>query len=344
MNVPATMQALLLRRLGYVESVEMPVPRPGPGEVLVQTAATTICTSDLIDVAENPFGGPLPRVLGHEAAGMVAAAGEGVDDFRPGQPVAAHPVIPCRQCTNCRRGLGHLCLDMGHLGLNRDGTFAEFFRIRADRLLPVPQGMGATVAALLEPVAVCLEAVRRARIAAGDCVLVLGDGPFGVITARLATRIGAKVLILGHHEFRMRHATGAVAIDERRESDVLQVIRNHAGAEGVDEAILCAGSPEAVGLGLAALRARGRLVVFSGISRPVPLDLFRVHVGELEILGACNDEGFREEALVLLADEQLALRDLITHRLPLSRWQDALHLAGQGKDEALKVAFVLGED
>ena len=99
MTLPKAMQALVLDHPGSVELTGMPVPQPGPGEVLVQTLATTICTSDLHDIRENPFGGPLPRVLGHEAAGVVAAVGEGVDGFRPGQRVASHPVIPCRTCT-----------------------------------------------------------------------------------------------------------------------------------------------------------------------------------------------------------------------------------------------------
>ena len=252
MSVPTMMKAIVLRQLGCVELIEATVPCPGPDEVLVRTAATTICTSDLIDIAENPFGGPLPRVLGHEAAGVVASTGEDVANFRLGQLVASHPVIPCRQCANCRRGLGHLCLEMGHLGLNRSGTFAEYFCIRADRLLPAPPKMRASLAALLEPVAVCLEAIRRARVARGDWVLVLGDGPFGILIARLAMRNGGKVLLVGHHEFRMRHAPGAISIDAHHENDLLGAIRHHAGLEGVDAAILCTGSPAAVALGLAA--------------------------------------------------------------------------------------------
>ena len=345
MSLPATMQALLLRRVGCVELVEVPAPQPGPGEVLVRTMATTICTSDLRDIAENPFGAPLPRVLGHEGAGVVAAVGEGVEGLHPGQPVAAHPVIPCRACANCLRGLGHLCLQMGHLGLNRDGTFAEYFRIRADRVLPTPAGIDPAVAALLEPVAVCLEAIQRGRVGERDVVLILGDGPFGILMARLAARRGAgRVILVGRHEFRLRRASGALTIHARQTDDVLKAVRQHAGPEGVDVAILCAGSAEAVGLGLAALRARGRLVVFSAIPQAATLDLFRLHTQELEILGSCNDENCHQAALALLTDPELDLGSLVTHRLPLSQWRRALDLAARGKDEALKVALVFGDN
>ncbi len=344
MTLPATMQALVLQRLGCVELVEKPVPQPGPGEVLVRTTATTICTSDLHDITENPFGGPLPRVLGHEGAGVVAAVGQGVEEFRPGQPVAAHPVIPCRACANCARGLGHLCLDMAHLGLNRDGTFAEYFCIRADRVLATPAGLDPAAAALLEPVSVCLESIDRGRVSEKDVVLILGDGPFGVLTARLAVRRGAKkVILVGRHEFRLHSAPGALAVHQRQTDNVLRAIREMAGSEGVDVAILCVASAEAANLGLAALRARGRLVIFSAIARAAPLDLMRVHTQEIEILGSCNDENRHHAALELLTDAQLDLPSLVTHRLPLGQWQRALDLAAHGKDEALKVALVFGD-
>jgi threonine dehydrogenase-like Zn-dependent dehydrogenase len=344
MSLSATMQALVLQRIGHVELVEVPVPRPGPGEVLVRTIATTICTSDLQDIAANPFGSPLPRGLGHEAAGIVAAVGEGVERLRLGQPVAVHPVIPCGACANCARGLGHLCLQMGHLGLNCDGTYAEYFRVRADRALPTPAGIDPAVAALLEPVAVCLEAVRRGRVGEKDAVLVLGDGPFGILTARLAARHGVeKVILVGRHDFRLGHAPAALTINERKTDDVLKVVRQHGGPDGVDVAILCVSSAEAVNLGLAALRARGRLVVFSAIPRPVPLDLFHLHTRELEILGACNDENCHQAALGLLTDSELDLDSLVTHRLPFGEWRRALDLAAHAKDEAIKVALVLGD-
>jgi threonine dehydrogenase-like Zn-dependent dehydrogenase len=138
------MRALQLQAIDRLVEVELSVPEPKPDEVLVRTVATTICTSELNDIAHNPFGIALPRVMGHEGAGVVAAVGESVSQFRVGDRVAAHPVIPCRTCENCRRGLGHLCSNLGHLGLDRDGTFAEFFCIRADRARRLPAGNGIT--------------------------------------------------------------------------------------------------------------------------------------------------------------------------------------------------------
>jgi threonine dehydrogenase-like Zn-dependent dehydrogenase len=339
MTLPATMRALQLRAIGDFGEAELAVPSPQPDEVLIRTLATTICTSDLTDITHNPFGTPLPRVLGHEGAGVVAAVGAQVREFGVGDRVTAHPVIPCGACESCRRGLGHLCDHMGHLALDREGTFAEFFAMPARRVRKVPDALDLAVAALVEPVAVCLEAVRRARVAAGERLLVVGDGPFGIMIARLARRQGPKQIVLvGRHDFRLGQVPEAVAINAKRQ-DALAALRE---IGGVDAAILAASSAPGVGLCLEALRARGRLVIFSGLLEPVPVDLFRLHVKELEILGACNDQGYLDEALACLGEAGLKLGSVITHRVPFSEWQHGIELAARGKDEALKVALVFG--
>jgi threonine dehydrogenase-like Zn-dependent dehydrogenase len=341
MKLPGSMRALQLQAANKLAEVRLPVPQVQPDEVLVRTAATTICTSDLNDIAYNPFGVVLPRVLGHEGAGEVAALGANVSDVRIGDHIAAHPVIPCRACENCRRGLGHLCSKMGHLGLDRDGTFAEYFAIRADRVRRLPPAVDFRFASLLEPVAVCLEAVQRARVTRGDAVLVIGDGPFGIIIARLALQREPRgVILVGRHEFRLRQVPAAVAVNENRTTDVRVVIRQASGAGGVDAAILATGSPAAMELGLESLRARGRMVVFSAIHGTPSVDWFRVHTQEIEIAGACNDQDLIDPALTCLADPALRLQSLVTHHLPFSQWPRAFDLARNGKDEALKVALI----
>jgi threonine dehydrogenase-like Zn-dependent dehydrogenase len=341
MTLPATMRALQMREVGRLELVSLPVPNPGPEEVLVKTAAATICTSDLKDIAGNVLGVDLPRVLGHEGSGRVAALGSRVQGLAVRQAVAAHPVVPCRECADCRRGLGHLCLRMGHLGIDRDGTFAEYFLLRADRLRPVAAGFDMALAALMEPVCVCLESLRRSRLSEGETLVVLGDGPFGVLTARLALGLKpGKLILVGRHDFRMAQVPEAVAIHERRVPDVAEAVLRETDGLGADAAILCAGSERAMGQCVASVRARGRVVVFSAVPGSPTIDLFRVHMKELEILGSCNDEEELDRAIACLADPELGLDRLVTHRLPLAEWQRALELAAHAREEALKVAFV----
>lgn len=337
------MRALQLEEPGVLGEVERPIPQPKPDEVLVRTLASTICTSDLNDIAENPFGIALPRVLGHEAAGIVAAMGENVDGFQTGDAIAAHPVMPCEKCSNCRRGLGHLCLNLGHLGLDRDGTFAEYFCVRADRIRRVPAGFDPATAALLEPTCVCLEALERARLRVGETLLIVGDGPFGLLIAELARRYGPRrIVLVGHHEFRLRQTQGAIAINARRVADPQRAVLEANEGDGVDAAILAVAAQAALDLCVSCLRARGRAVVFSARPRPARLDLWRVHIQEIDILGACNDEGLIDVGLERLLDPEVKASALITHRLPFAEWRRALELARRGKDQALKVAMLFG--
>jgi len=328
MNKPAIMHALQLQALNRLVEAEVPMPQAGPGEVLVRTVATTICTSDLFDIAENRFHIKLPRILGHEGAGEIVACGMGVTSLHPGDLVAAHPVVPCLQCAECKRGYRHLCSQMGHLGHDREGTFAEYFVHRADRVFKLPANLPVATGSLLEPVAVCLEAIARAGDIKDRVVLVVGDGPFGNLIARLAVRAGAgRVLVSGREPFRLQRIPGA---------EIIETII----PRSVDVSILAVSAPPAVQDCLKALRPRGRLVIFSAVFDPMPIDLFSLHLSELEIVGSCNDEDRVDEALECLSDPELALQGIITHYIPFSNWKQAFELARNGQDKALKIALV----
>jgi threonine dehydrogenase-like Zn-dependent dehydrogenase len=338
------MKALQLQAIGQVARVKVEPPAIGDGELLIRTGATTLCTSDLNDIRGNPFGIRLPVILGHEGAGTVAAVGRRVAGFDVGDRVAAHPVHPCAKCAHCRRGWGHLCASMGHFGIDRPGTFAEYFAVRADRARHIPGDVPFTVAALAEPVCVCLEALAQAGPPSAGRLLVIGDGPFGVLIARLARRLSLeKVVIAGRHDFRLAFARGVVQVNEKKIADPLARLRVEAGEVGYDAVILAVGSGQAVREGLSLLRPKGRLVVFSALPGETPVDLFDLHVRELEIVGACNDQDRLDEAVERLADPALALGDLVTHTFPIEAHREALHLAATGREEAMKVAFVFGK-
>lgn len=338
MSLPATMHGLQLQVPGRLGIATLPVPIPGPRDVLVRTLAATICTSDLHDIDHNPFNIALPRVMGHEGAGEVVGLGAEVTGIRLGDTVALHPVVPCRDCPECQRGMGHHCVRMGHLGFDREGCFADYVAHRADRVRVLPAGLDPAVGALLEPVCVCLQAVARAGDLRGKTLLVVGDGPFGVLIARLALRTAARVILLGREPFRLRQVQRAVTMLASDHAATLSALKAEAPA-GIDAAILAVGSTEGARLALAALRPRGRLVLFAAPPRDTALDLFSTHVRELEIVGACNDEERLDEALALLADPALDLAGLVTHRLPFDRWPEAFQLARHGHDRALKVAI-----
>jgi threonine dehydrogenase-like Zn-dependent dehydrogenase len=233
---------------------------------------------------------------------------------------------------------------LGHLGLDRDGTFAEYFCAPAERLRRIPAGTDLACAALLEPVSVCLEAIERGRVQSGESVLIVGDGPFGILIARLAwLRQAARIIFVGRHDFRLQQVPEAIPINQKQTVDTFKAVQEANGGTGVDVAIMAVGSQSALDLCLASVRTRGRVVVFSAVSGPVTMNLFRLHTQELEILGACNDQDLIDAALEQLADPRLKLASLVTHRLPFDQWPRAFDLARSGKDEALKVALVFGE-
>lgn len=328
MNIPSSMTALQLQAPNQLVLAELPLPVAGKNEVLIQTKATTICTSDLHDIKSNPFGIQLPNVLGHEGAGVIVQCGSDVKHLTVGMRVGVHPVVPCGYCVECQRNFQHLCLNMGHLGIDRTGTFGAYFVQRADRVRQLPDHIPFTLGALLEPVANCLQAIARSGDIKGKIVLVVGDGPFGNIIARLAVRAGAaRVLVSGKEPFRLSRIPGVEVVDRVPE-------------KLVDVAILAVSAANAVETCMKALRKRGRMVVFSLLQDAAPIDLFNLHISELEIVGCCNDEDQIDNALACLEDNTLNLSELITQEIPFDSWEEAFYLARDRHDKALKVALV----
>jgi threonine dehydrogenase-like Zn-dependent dehydrogenase len=334
------MKALQLQDVGKLALVEVEVPRLRDDQILVRTGATTICTSDLNDVRENPFHIALPQTLGHEGAGTVAAVGASVRGFQVGDRVATHPVHPCGHCAACLGGVPHLCLEMEHFGINLPGTMAEYFVARVDRARVVPPGTDFALLALAEPVCVCLEALAQARLPKGGALLVLGDGPFGLLIARLASPLAIKqVVVAGRHDFRLAFAGDAVKVNTAHDAHPVQTLRAATGGQGYDAAILAVDKAQALTDGLACLRPRGRLVVFASLHGPTPIDLFDLQMRELEIIGSVNDAGLFDAAVRLLVDGRPPLGDLVTHRFALDDYAAAFALAASGKEQAIKVAF-----
>ena len=336
------MRAVVLEALQQLSLDEVPVPEIADDELLVQTAAATICTSDLHDIAANPFGAPLPLTLGHEGAGRVAAVGSKVTGFAVGDRVVTHPVHPCGECRACRTGMAHLCMNLRHFGLNMPGTFADYYVVRVDRARHLPAHVPYATGALFEPICVCLQALAQARLPAGEPLLILGDGPFGLLMARLAHAQGmAPVVVAGHQEFRLSRAgSGAIAVNTAGMADPAGALLEVTDGAEYGAAILATEAKRAIPTGLACLGRKRRLVIFASLLGDTPLDLMTVQAKELEIVGACNDEDRLDAALAFLVTETASLSELVTHELPLTEYATALEVAAHGQDQAIKVALM----
>jgi threonine dehydrogenase-like Zn-dependent dehydrogenase len=237
--------------------------------------------------------------------------------------------------------MSHLCLNMGHFGLNMPGTMAEYYVVRQDRALRISDQIDFPTGSLAEPVSVCLEALSQARLKPGNSLLIVGDGPFGILMSRLAEALDlSRVVIVGRQDFRLGFAGQAFKINDQHISNPIQIIRDECGGLGYDAAILAVGTPEAFSTCQQCLKPKGRLVVFSALPGDTPVDLFSVHIKELEIVGACNDQDRFAEAVRMLSNPVLGISKFITHHFPLSEFKQALHMAEFGQDQAMKVSFV----
>jgi len=322
---------------------EVPVPRIGTGEILVQVKACGLCGSDLMEwyVKEKA-----PIVLGHEPAGVVAEVGEGVGEFEVGDRVFVHHHVPCFTCHHCLRGHYTLCETFKATHLD-PGGFAEYIRVPALNVardvLTIPPGMSFAQATLIEPVATCIRGIERAGLQMGDTVAVLGAGVTGLIHLQLARIMGAgTVVVTDFAGFRLEMARqlGAdLALDARQ--DVLAALKELNEGRGADVVIVTAGSIQAMEEGMT-LAGEGATVLLFAPSPPVavlPVSPYRLLFSEITIVSSysCSPPETRQ-ALKLIQGGRIRVAELITHRFDLTGVDKAIHLAAQA-GESLKIVI-----
>ncbi len=313
------MRALAPGAPGRTEWIDVEEPALGPGEVLLRPLACGICTTDVKLVRAGYTGGPR-YALGHELAGEVVAIGEGAR-WRVGERVVAAPYLPCGSCYYCLHGQPTIC---SHLFENSliPGGLAERVRVPralAERgLFSLPKGLPAWVAALAEPVGCCVHGVEDCKVRAGDTVLVVGDGPMGLLCAAVARAYGATTIVvagLTPHRLtvaREHYADVAVSVEEE---DLRERVARLTGGRGADVVFVAVSSAEAVETGWGALRRGGMLNVFAGVPEgtTIPLDLRQVHYGQIHITGSFGvGPAHLARALRLLADGRVDVAPLVT--------------------------------
>src|SRR5829696_4469145 len=255
---------------------------PGPGEVLIEPAWTGICGTDLHEYLAGPIvtpasphpltGATLPQILGHEFSATVVVSGAGVA-FKPGDRVAAMPLISCGTCRPCLRGDRHLCVRMACTGLSYAwGALAEQALVPAYQLTRIPDSLSLEQGALIEPTAVAVYAVERARIEAGSDVLITGAGPIGGLSLLGALAVGAGRVFVSEpnpNRAEQARALGAADVWDPSADDLTDVIADATDGNGVDRAIECSGTGPGLNLCVDALRAGG-VVVQAGLHTSNP--------------------------------------------------------------------------
>ncbi len=342
-NSPA-MQALVLHGVGDLRVEPIALPRPGPGHVRVRIGFCGVCGSDIPRIFVK---GTLryPTVCGHEMAGTVDVCGEGVDDLRPGEPVAVFPLLWCGRCAACERGAYVQCHDYDYLGSRRDGGFAECVVAPRRNLIRVPDGVSIEEAAMTEPAAVALHALKRAGgCTPGETVAVFGLGPIGLMVAQWARAMGASQVVLfdiAPPKVELARRLGFPLAFDSRERDAVETLGSLTSGEGAHVSFDAAGAPPALIAALRAARRGGRVVILGNPSGDVTLPaalisqlmrreaaVFATWNSDYSAVG--NDDDWRA-SLDAMAAKKLDLRPLITHRVPLSDSRGVLEAMRDGR-------------
>ncbi|TAK25520.1 MAG: 2,3-butanediol dehydrogenase [Chloroflexota bacterium] len=340
-----------------VETV--PDPTPGPDDVVIRVAYCGICGTDLEEYREGPIWVPVaepnpltgkkaPVIMGHEFAGEVVAVGRNVRSFAIGDRVAPDVVLYCGACYWCRRHQVHLCEHMAALGLAGDGGLAEYCAVPAAMCERAPEGVSDAGAALAEPLAVAVRAVRRSRMALGESVAIVGAGAVGLLAMQAARAGGAgEVFVVERSPARKELARqlGASAVLDPTLDDVADELRRVTGGVGPDVVIECAGGPGTWVYATSLVRRGGRVVVIGLNSTPTPINVTQAIVApEIEVIGSLAhvyDEDFRA-AVRLLGDGRVRAEAIISHRIGLDRVvEDGFLRLETAKAETLKIVVNL---
>jgi len=329
------MKALLLSEYKHLEIAELPDPTPGRGEALVSVAACGICGSDVHGYDGSSGRRIPPIIMGHEAAGTIAALGDGVTGFFVGERVTFDSTIFCGACNNCRRGDVNLCDHRQVLGVScseyrRAGAFAEYVSVPARILYRLPDTLSFNEAAMLEAVSVALHGVALAQLSAGSTALVVGAGMIGLLTLQALRAAGcARIFVADVDSTRLKLAqdAGATTVLSPNADLVEQVLQLTAGI-GVDVAIEAVGRNETVKASIDSVRKGGTVVLVGNISPEVTLPLQKVVTRQIRLQGSCASAGEYPRAIELLTSGAIRVKPLISAIAPLEegpRWFQRLY-------------------
>ena len=323
-----------------IRFIESPRPIPGPDELLVAVVCVGICGSDLHAYhGRHPFI-QLPIVPGHEFAGTVAKVGTNVRGFAPGQRVTVEPSLVCGLCYNCTHGRYNVCEQLRVIGCQTPGAMGDYLTVPASKALHLPDDVTWDQAALAEPLAVAVHAVRVAQLRAGANLLILGAGTIGLMTLQAAKAMGAgRVMTTDLLQDRLDLALelGADEAVNPRTTDLAATLEETFGPQRADVIIECVGVASTIRDAIRLARKGTRIVLAGVFEQEVLVNLGLVQDRELELVGTLMyvSDNF-PTALELIQSGRVQTEPLITHRFPLAQATQAFATADSRRD-ALKV-------
>ena len=351
--IPATMQAAVYRGVNDVRVETVAVPKIGRGELLLRVHTCGICGTDLKKIATGSHS--TPRIFGHETSGTVAALGEGVRGFSEGDRAVVFHHIPCGECFYCRHKTFAQCATYKKVGCTAGfepsgGGFAEYVRVMdwiVERgTVRIPDGVSFEQACFVEPVNTCMKGIERLQLRPDETVLVIGQGPIGIMLAILAKRTGARVITSDLYPQRLTISKSfglGLAIDASH-SDPIAGVRELTERRGVDAVILAVGGNALIRSAMEAARPGGRVLLFAQTARgEATVDPAAICVDEKSLLGSYSASvELQDESVKFVMSREVDLERLISHRFPLSRSVEALDLAAHPQPDSMKIVIQPG--
>jgi L-iditol 2-dehydrogenase len=329
------MKALLLSEYKKLQLTDLPVPQPGPDEILVRVAACGICGSDVHGYDGSTGRRIPPLVMGHEAAGTVAEVGSAVKGFNKGDRVTFDSTVYCGDCANCRRGEMNLCDNRQVLGVScgdyrRNGAFAEFVIVPARIAYHLPENLSFHEAALLEAVSVALHAVSLVPIQPGSTALVVGAGTIGLLLQQALAVAGcSRVLVTDVDPTRLKlsQSLGAT-VTLLSGPNFASEISKLTNGTGVDVAMEAVGITSTIATAINTTRKGGSVVLVGNVTPEVTIPLQVVVSRQIRLQGSCASCGEYPRAIELMSTGKINVKPLITAVAPLEegpRWFERLY-------------------
>ena len=351
-KIPATMRAVVYRGVNEMRLETVPVPAIGPGELLVKVATCGICGTDLKKIHTGSHSAP--RIFGHEMVGTVVRVGAGVTRFQLGERVMVFHHVPCGECYYCRKQTPAQCLQYKKVGVTAGfepsgGGFAEYIRVMdwivsSRGVVRIPDDVPFEQAAFVEPVNTVLKGVKMLNLAPDETLLVIGQGPIGLMHAALANRTGAKVLTSDLYP--ERHAIAARfglhnPIHAGTENVVERVFAETDG-RGADAVVLAVGGNALIKTAMDAVRPGGKVMLFAQTQHgEATFDPGAVCMDEKTLLGSYSSSfDILDEVTDLVFGgyrNGFNLTQLISHRFPLEEAVAAIEIASHPRADSMKI-------
>jgi len=358
-RTPATMRAAVYRGVNDMRVETVPVPKIGPGELLVKVATFGVCGTDLKKIHTGSHSAP--RIFGHEMSGTIVGTGAGVTRYEVGERVVVHHHVPCGECYYCRKQTPTQCPLYKKVGVTAGfepsgGGFAEYIRVMSwivegRGVVRIPDGVPFEQAAFVEPLNTVLKGVKLLNLAADDTVLVIGQGPIGLMHAALARRTGARVLTSDLYPERHRIAAKfglTNPIDAGKENVAARVVEETDG-RGADAVVLAVGGNALIKTAMDAVRPGGRVMLFAQTQHgETVIDPGAVCMDEKTLMGSYSSSFEILDEVTDLAfggyRNGFDLTQLISHRFPLEQAVEAIEVASHPKADSMKIMIepVLG--